>query len=312
MRMMSCPTSVALGLVWLALSVAVQGQTHQMLRVDRGEIDVVFASAPSQPLRDLIMQRLTASAEAVTAYYGQYPVAHLQIDVRFHPGHGVNSGKAFGWNGARIVVSVGAASTASDFANDWVTTHEMVHLAFPSVDERHHWIQEGQAVYIEPVARARIGELTPEKVWGDMVEAMPQGLPAEGDRGLDFTHTWGRTYWGGAIFCLLADVEIRRRTHNQKGLEHALRAILASGGTIESQWPLERAIEIGDRAVGVPVLHELYQQMNGTPVSVDLNSLWQKLGVERHDGQTLFDDSAPLAAIRRAITQPVGQGRGGV
>jgi hypothetical protein len=312
MRMMSCPISVALGLVWLALSVAVQGQTHQMLRVDRGEIEVVFASASSQPLRDLIMQRLTTSAEAVTAYYGQYPVAHLQIDVRFHPGHGVNSGKAFGWNGARIALSVGAASTASDFANDWVTTHEMVHLAFPSVDERHHWIQEGQAVYIEPVARARIGELTPEKVWGDMVDAMPQGLPAEGDRGLDFTHTWGRTYWGGAIFCLLADVEIRRRTHNQKGLEHALRAILASGGTIESQWPLERAIEIGDRAVGVPVLHELYQRMNATPVKVDLNSLWQKLGVERHNGQTVLDDSAPLAAIRRAITEPVGQARGGL
>jgi hypothetical protein len=312
MRMMSCPSSVPLGLVWLALSMAVQGQTHQMLRVDRGEIEVVFASEPSQPLRDLIMKRLTTSAEAVTAYYGQYPVAHLQIDVRFHPGHGVNSGKAFGWNGARIAISVGAASTASDFANDWVTTHEMVHLAFPSVDERHHWIQEGQAVYIEPVARARIGELTAEKVWGDMVDAMPQGLPAEGDRGLDFTHTWGRTYWGGAIFCLLADVEIRRRTHNQKGLEHALRAILASGGTIESQWPLERAIEIGDRAVGVPVLHELYQQMNATPVSVDLNSLWQKLGVERHNGQTLFDDSAPLAAIRRAITEPVAKGRGGV
>jgi hypothetical protein len=312
MRMMDCPILVALGLVWLACPVFVQAQTDQMFRVDRGEIEVAFASPPSQALRDLIVKRLTTSAEAVTAYYGQYPVTHLEIDVRFHPGHGVNSGKAFGWNGARIAVSVGEASTAADFANDWVTTHEMVHLAFPSVDERHHWIQEGQAVYIEPVARARIGELTAEKVWGDMVDAMPQGLPKEGDRGLDYTHTWERTYWGGAIFCLLADVEIRKRTHNQKGLEDALRAILASGGTIESEWSLERAIEIGDRAVGVPVLHELYEQMKATPVSVDLNSLWQKLGVERHNGETRFDDTAPLAPIRRAITKPVREGPSGV
>lgn len=303
---------VALSLVWLASSVAVEGQTRQTLRVGRGEIDVVFDAEPSQPLRDLIMNRIATSAEAVTAYYGQYPVPHVQIYVRFHPGHEVNSGKAFGWNGAHIRVSVGEESTAADFANDWVTTHEMVHLAFPSIDERHHWIQEGQAVYIEPVARARIGELTAEKVWGDMVDAMPQGLPADGDRGLDFTHTWGRTYWGGAIFCLLADVEIRKRTNNQKGLEHALRAILVSGGTIESEWPLERAIEIGDRATGVPVLHELYQQMKATPVTVDLNSLWQKLGVQRRNGQTFFDDSAPLAAIRRAITRPVGESSGGV
>lgn len=303
---------VGLGLVWLAFSGPLEGQTHQTLRVGRGEIELVFESPPSQTLRDLIMNRIATSAKAVTAYYGQYPVSHVQIFVSFRPGHDINSGKAFGWNGAHIRVSVGEASTAPDFANDWVTTHEMVHLAFPSVDERHHWIQEGQAVYIEPVARARIGELTAEKIWGDMVDAMPQGLPAEGDRGLDFTHTWGRTYWGGAIFCLLADVEIRKRTNNQKGLEHALRAILVSGGTIESEWPLERAIEIGDRATGVAVLHELYQEMRATPVAVDLNSLWQKLGVERHNGQTLFNDSAPLAAIRRAITKPVEEGPGGV
>jgi hypothetical protein len=41
-----------------------------------------------------------------------------------------------------------------------------------------------------------------------MVSGMPQGEPQRGDRGLDGTHTWGRTYWGGAMFCLLTDVEI--------------------------------------------------------------------------------------------------------
>src|SRR5215813_12344579 len=143
MRMMNCPISAALGLVWLAGSVAVRAQTDQMLRVDRGEIEVAFASPPSQALRDLIVKRLTTSAEAVTAYYGQYPVTHLEIDVRFHPGHGVNAGKAFGWNGALIAVSVGEASTASVFFFKQKTAYEMVHLAFPSVDERHHWIQEG-------------------------------------------------------------------------------------------------------------------------------------------------------------------------
>jgi hypothetical protein len=177
----------------------------------------------------------------------------------------------------------------------------MVHLAFPSQEDQHHWIEEGQAVYIEPVARARIGELTPERIWGDMVRDMPQGQPATGDRGLDYTHTWGRTYWGGAIFCLLADVQIRERTHNQKGLEDALRSVLAEGN-IQSEWPLERAIAIGDKASGVPVLQELYEQMKATPVTVDLDGLWKKLGVKAVNGQVVFDDSAPLAAVRRAIT----------
>ena len=169
------------------------------------------------------------------------------------------------------------ASTDLDFAEDWVTTHEMVHLAFPSVAEEHHWSEEGLATYVEPIARARIGELSAKKVWGDMMDGMPKGLPEPGDRGLDFTHTWGRTYWGGALFCLLADVEFRKRTGNQRGLEDALRGILKAGGSIESEWTLARALEIADRAAGVSVLEELYEKMKAAPFAPDLGNLWQQL-----------------------------------
>src|SRR5260370_28547747 len=34
------------------------------------------------------------------------------------------------------------------------------HLAFPSVDEKHHWIEEGIATYVEPIARIPAGHLT--------------------------------------------------------------------------------------------------------------------------------------------------------
>ena len=98
-------------------------------------------------------------------------------------------------------------------------------------------------------------------------------------------------------------MQIRERTDNQKGLEDALRAVLAEGN-IQSDWPLERAIAIGDKATGVPVLHDLYEQMKATPVTVDLDGLWRKLGVKQQNGHIVFDDSAPLAAVRRAITAP--------
>jgi hypothetical protein len=284
----------------LSLSLAASGQETK-LQIAGSQIDVVFDAPVSDALRELVLDRIKLSAKAIVNYYHRYPVQEVRIDVALHFGRGVSGGHASGWDGARIRIGVGRESTSSDFAADWVTTHEMVHLAFPSQEDEHHWIEEGQAVYIEPIARARIGELTPEKVWGDMVRDMPQGQPAPGDRGLDYTHTWGRTYWGGAIFCLLADVQIRERTHNQKGLEDALRAVLAEGN-IESEWPLERAIAVGDKATGVPVLHELYEQMKATPVTVDLDGLWKKLGVNEVNGKVVFDDSAPLAAVRRAIT----------
>ena len=94
----------------------------------------------------------------------------------------------------------------------------MFHLAFPDMDDQYIWLREGLASYLEPLARARIGTQSEQNVWKDLIEGMPQGEPEEGDRGLDVTHTWGRTYWGGSMFCLLLDTSAsasRRKTENQ-------------------------------------------------------------------------------------------------
>jgi hypothetical protein len=274
----------------------------EQLQVGGANIVVDFDSTPGQTLRKPVLDWITRSAKAVTIYYQKFPVTEVHIHIRLYDGRGTRSGHTNGWNGSSIRIAVGKSCTVSDFAEDWMMTHEMVHLAFPSVSEAHHWIEEGLATYIEPVARARAGDLTPEKVWGDLMDGLPKGLPGPGDRGLDFTPTWGRTYWGGALFCLLADIDIRKRTGNRKGLENALRAILAAGGTVETEWPLAKALRIGDDATGVPVLSELYEKMKGSPSPVDLNALWKELGVDRKEGLIRFNDSAPLAAIRRTIT----------
>jgi hypothetical protein len=289
----------------LGFAASAVAQTNAYLTVANSKIDITFTSNPPESLRATVLDWVRAAARAVTTYYGQFPVAHVEIRVSLYEGHGAESGQTFGSDGAVITVSVGRSSTASDLAREWVMTHEMVHLAFPGVARKHHWIEEGLATYVEPIARARDGELTAEKVWGDMVRGMPQGLPQPGDRGLDVTHTWANTYWGGARFCLLADIEIRKRTSNKQGLEDALRAILKHGGTIEADWPLSRALEIGDQATGVPVLRELYDKMSATPQSVDLDKLWKDLGIASSEGRIVFDDTAPLASIRKAITQAI-------
>jgi hypothetical protein len=38
---------------------------------------------------------------------------------------------------------------------------------------------------------------------------------------------------------------------------------------------------------------------------VRLDDLWTKLGIAIHGDRVVFDDSAPLAHIRQAITEPV-------
>jgi len=221
--------------------------------------------------RTQVLDWVRRSACAVTEYYAEFPVR--KVDVKIVPideGKGVLFGRTVLLD-QTLVVRVGLSrfATESSLRDDWVMTHEMVHLAFPSVPDEHHWIEEGIATYVEPIARAQVGDLSPETVWRELVDGLPKGLPAPGDRGLDNTHTWGRTYWGGALFCLIADVEIRQRTNNRYGLQDALRGIVRDGGNMEHDWPLTRVLKAGDDAVGVPVLMELYEQMKATAVTPD-------------------------------------------
>jgi hypothetical protein len=109
-------------------------------------------------------------------------------------------------------------------------------------------------------------------------------------------------YWGGAIFCLLADLETRRQTHNRKGLQDAFRSIMDDDGTMEWEWDINVIFKTGDRATDTHVLQKLYSEWKDKPVNVDLDQLWRDLGVEKKGGSVVFHDDAPLAAIRKAIT----------
>jgi hypothetical protein len=162
-------------------------------------------------------------------------------------------------------------------------------------------MEEGLATYVEPIARARHGHFGMEEVWTDLVRRTPQGAPGAG--GLDANRGFGAIYWGGALFWLLADVEIRERTDGRRSLEDALRAVGDAGGSIAVTWPVERVLDTADRALGVKVLGPLYARMARSGERVDLQALWARLGVEDAGG-IRFHDDAPLAAIRKAITAP--------
>jgi len=281
----------------------------EQIQIGDSTIDVSFAPGNLDLSRPQLRAWIRNAADAVAAYFGHFPVRHARILVRPVQGRkGVFNGTTWGNRqsaDAFTRISVGELTSPEQLESDWMMAHELTHMAFPDVagdGREHHWIEEGMATYIEPIAREQIGQLTVDKVWRDMVRFMPQGLPREGDQGLDHTHTWGRTYWGGALFWLLADVQIREQTHNRKGLQDAMRGILNAGGTLDHEWPIERVLETGDHAVGCSALENLYNQMKATPVQTDLAALWQRLGVQLNGGVVTYNDQAPLAATRKAIT----------
>jgi hypothetical protein len=250
-------------------------------------------------LRDWVLR----SAEIVSQYYGSFPVDEVHIAIRGRRGNRVVHGQAFGGAGAVVNVDVGLATTRESLADDWILIHELIHLAFPNVPRRHHWIEEGLSVYVESIARANAGALTADSVWLGFLRGMPNGLPKAGDKGLDYTPTWGRTYWGGALFCLLADIRIRQQTDSEKNLRDALRAIVAAGYDMTKSGDMREVLVVGDQATGVTVLTELYDEMRSAPYPDELDGLWIALGVAEQASTVVYDDTAALAGIRRALTE---------
>jgi hypothetical protein len=272
------------------------------IEVSGGTIHVAFAPGNITLPREKVLDWIRTSARAVSIYYGRFPVDSLRLLLVPVDGARIRGGTTWGYRGAAIRLPFGRDSGEDDLRRDWVIVHEMVHTALPDLDDRYAWLSEGLAVYVEPIARVQAGDLTAREIWQAMMRDMPKGLPQAGDQGLDNTDTWGRKYWGGAMFCLLADIEIRKRTGNKLGLQDALRGVIAAGGNHAQDWPLARVLATADKAVGVDVLTRLHDEMGPKPVTPDLTALWRDLGLKAQGESFEFDDTAPLADIRKAIT----------
>jgi hypothetical protein len=244
------------------------------------------------------------SAQAVTAYFGRFPAPQAEITLAAGAGAGVRSGRTYDGPPPSIRVVVGHATTDAQFMDDWIMVHEMVHLAISQMPRRHNWFHEGAATYVEIIARARAGLTSQGYAWGGLMRNLHHGLPQAGDGGLDGTRRWGRTYWGGALFFLLCDLEIRAATADRLGLQDALAGLVRAGSHYGQRWPIAQTIAVADAAVGSPVMSRLYAQFKDDAVPVELAPLWQALGVSvpaDSQGPVLLLDAAPRAATRRAI-----------
>lgn len=252
----------------------------------------------------VIANWVESNACAIRTFYGKYPVRELLLILRPVEGSSeISYGNAFPGKtlqaAPRITIYVGTEATSEEFRTSWVLCHEMTHLTFPSLEREHHWLEEGIATYVEPIARAMTGLISIESVWYDLMKNAPRSV--SNDYGLDGAEDFGRVYWGGALFCLLSDLEIRRATANKHSFQDALRAIMQRQGTINIDRDINAVLRCGDSAVGAKVLVKLYAQMGKAPYNPNLENLWQDLGIERAGETVRFRDDAPLAAVRRSV-----------
>lgn len=249
---------------------------------------------------DAVAAWVDDTAQAVSRFWHGFPVDRLLLVVLPQAGRdGVPYGRVIGGGGASLLLVMGERARRDQLQADWVLIHEMVHLGSPFV-WRAPWMTEGFATYFEPIIRFRAGRRSEASLWAEFTHDMPRGLDAMEREGLGQSRRG--MYWGGAIFMLLADLEIRGRSQGRQGLEDCLRQVLREGGDATRVVGLDWMVDACDRAAGGSTIRSLTRKHVVASAPVDLAAIWQRLGiVRRDDGQVVLDDNAPDAWLRRAI-----------
>lgn len=258
--------------------------------------------------REVLWRWVETFARAVIGFYGAAPDPQLFIVLAPSPGErGVRFGKLLPESAPGIVVLLGEHTSERELYSDWILVHELFHVGSPSFDGEGRWFDEGLATYFEPIIRVRSGYLAERELWREFFERMPQGAGTLTGAGLAQAEAFAEIYWGGALFCLLADVEARVRTNDARGLEHGVRGVLRAGGVASEVWSLADALAVADRAIGVPVLAQLERRYGAQGAPLALSALFDALGVRARGGRVELDEAAPLASVRRAIVRGSGE-----
>jgi hypothetical protein len=252
-----------------------------------------------------IARWVESAYRAVHDFFGQAPDSELLVVIAPLPNaRGVKFGRLLPESAPGIVIVVGETTAERDLGDDWMLVHELFHVGTPSYGDESGWFDEGLATYFEPLIRVRAGLLTEEKLWRELVRDMPRGIDALTRAGLSNGTSRDDIYWGGGLFCLLADIEARRRTGGVRGLEDGLGAVLRAGGNSSVVWSLDDTFAAIDRGIGVPIVAELAARHMTSGAPVDLARLFRELGVREARGHGIrFDESAPLAPLRRALVR---------
>jgi predicted metalloprotease with PDZ domain len=264
-------------------------------------IDLAVLDATAAADAAALAQWVADSGRTVAEFWRGFPVERPLIVLVPVAGSGVPYGRVVSVGGVTAMILVGRDTDVTDLYQDWVLIHEMLHLGSPHVRDTGPWLNEGIATLYEPIVRTRAGWKTREEVWREWIEWMPNGLRAMGEVGLEEA-MGGGVYWGGALFLLLAEIEVRERSALALGVEDCLRAVRDQGGTIDRIWATGEMLAVCDAALGGTTLADLAARHLGPGKPPDLDALWAQLGVSMTpDGTILFDDAAALAAVRDAI-----------
>jgi hypothetical protein len=272
--------------------------------VPGGALNVVLLGGPLAMGDAAAIAWVRNAAGCVASLFGRFPVDATVFVVPVRGADEVVFGRVMSLAGASVALLFGDQTRPESAHSDWVVVHELSHLGVASFVGEGHWLEEGLATYYEPILRERAHWMSEEDLWNHFAGQMPRGVRREDEpASLEERDDIDSTYWGGALFALLADVRARTISHGTKSLDDAMRAALARLGDATHQATVADFLRIGDEAIGGPALEGVFAEFAMGGDSGDLEGLLRSLGVIRgKDGHVSLTDDAPLVAVRKGIS----------
>ena len=291
--------------------VAFGGFEPIRIRVGTAWIDLVILDGPPPEQRAFIQRWITGAAFGVATGFGAFPVPRLQVVVAPTPRGRAPVPWAYVGRGGGPAVHffINTTRDQADFERDWTATHEMTHLFLPYLEAGDVWFYEGLTTYLQNILMARAGTIDVDEAWRQVHDGFERG--ARTGRGLSILEatqrlgragTYVRVYWGGAAVFLAAD--LRLRESGTGSLDDALAELARCCNDDSRRWSADELIARLDRATGTTVFRDVAREMLERSEFPDTAAMFRQLGVQVLGDRVVYDDNAPLAAIREAIMAP--------
>ena len=300
---------------WSA-SIAVGRFAERDVRAAGGVLHVATLGGMDSEQVEKMTRWMETVARANVTAYGRLPLDEIQVMlIRSDARRGaVGFGQSTRGQGQALAIFVDPRRPFEELRDDWTAVHELAHAAHPSLGDAGSWLAEGLASYWQNVLRARAGLITPEEAWLKLDAGFGRGRTApEADKALhDVTadmHEHGnymRVYWAGAAYWLAVDLELRRTSGGALSVDAAMSKFRDCCLARMLPWTPQAFTAKLDELVGTDVFGKRWREFDAQRGFPDVDASFRALGIVKENGALRYDDSAPDAAVRRAIMRPRG------
>jgi len=167
-----------------------------------------------------------------------------------------NGGGTFIRSISMLFRDVPTANNRSEWGH--IITHEMLHLWNGQTireAEQEYWFTEGFTDYLAYILEARAGLISEQDLFNTFARKYDEYLAVAGRIGMrrageNKGQNYNLIYSGGLVAALTLDVELRRSTNRERGLEDFMKQMYREFGVSGNKYRLEDVVRLMNRTAG--------------------------------------------------------------